>query len=62
MNSSMPREAALRTQDRLFRKLLRTVWEKSAFYRDLYTGHGIREHQLGELSVGDLPFTTKKLL
>jgi phenylacetate-CoA ligase len=32
------------------------------FYRELYSGHGIREHQLGELSVSDLPFVTKKLL
>jgi amino acid adenylation domain-containing protein len=62
MNPSIhaPREGALRNQDRLFRKLLQTVWQKSAFYREYYFDHGI--HRLAELSVSDLPFVTKKLL
>lgn len=64
MNSSIParHEAVLRNQDRLFRTLLRTVWQKSAFYREYYFDHGIREHQLAELSVSDLPFITKQTL
>ena len=64
MNSSIParHEAVLGNQDRLFRILLRTVWQKSAFYREYYFDHGIREHQLAELSVSDLPFITKQIL
>lgn len=56
------REAVLGRQRRLFRRLLRTVWDKSAFYREYYADHGIREEQLEELSPGDLPFVTKKIL
>ena len=64
MNAPIParHEAVLGNQDRLFRTLLRTVWQKSAFYREYYFDHGIREHQLAELSVSDLPFITKKIL
>lgn len=64
MNSctNAPREAVLRNQHRLFRKLLHTVWQKSVFYREFYADHGILEHQLDELMVSDLPFISKQTL
>lgn len=64
MTSSVrtPREVVLLNQGRLFRKLLQSVWQKSAFYREYYTGHGIREHHLGELPAADLPVITKQVL
>jgi amino acid adenylation domain-containing protein len=45
-----------------FRRLIRYVWQRSAFYRDYYSSHGIREKDLAEISLGDLPLLTKKTL
>jgi amino acid adenylation domain-containing protein len=55
-------EAMLQTQRRRFQDLLRKVWNESTFYREYYMAHGIRERQLAELKVGDLPFLTKRIL
>ncbi len=40
-------------------RLLKFVWKKSPFYRDLYFRHGIRENDLVGVTIGDLPFVTK---
>ena len=45
-----------------FRRLLSYVWEHSLFYRDYYSSHGLREKDLAEIAVQDLPFLTKKTL
>jgi amino acid adenylation domain-containing protein len=49
-------------QEISFRRLLSYVWEQSGFYRDYYGSHGLREKDLAELAVQDLPFLTKKTL
>jgi amino acid adenylation domain-containing protein len=63
-NSSLvtPREAVLQYQRRLFQELLRKVWRDSAFYRDYYGGHGIREGELADVTIRDLPYLSKKIL
>ena len=38
------------------------MWTRSAFYREYYAGHGIREADLEHVDVEDLPFTSKDLL
>jgi amino acid adenylation domain-containing protein len=43
-------------------KLLHHVWDHSSFYRDYYHAHGIRENNLDEVSLSDLPILTKQLL
>jgi len=45
-----------------FRELLGYIWEHSEFYREYYSGYGIKEKDLHDLTVGDLPFLTKKIL
>jgi phenylacetate-coenzyme A ligase PaaK-like adenylate-forming protein len=62
--SSLPpsRATIAQIQQRRFQELLRKVWMESAFYRELYDGHGIHERDLPELKVTDLPFLTKSLL
>lgn len=64
MEHSSPREGHERIvrQKRSFRDLLAYVWEHSAFYRDYYQSHRIRERHLADISVRDLPFMTKKEL
>lgn len=46
----------------VFRHFLKKVWRHSDFYRDYYDSHGIREEDLSELRVRDLPFVSKRLL
>jgi len=45
-----------------FYELLTHVWAHSAFYREYYGDHGIREKDLADLTVADLPFVSKKIL
>ena len=52
----------LQHQRASFHELLADVWTHSAFYREYYSGHGIREKDLADLAVGDLPFLSKKIL
>src|SRR5262245_48330993 len=54
------RAAMLQYQERYFRKLIRHVWDRSAFYRDYYTSHGVKEKNLSEISISDLPLLPKK--
>jgi phenylacetate-CoA ligase len=56
------RESVLRDQQRSFQELLRFVWQRSPFYRDYYSSHGIREKDLAQLTVRDLPFLSKQPL
>jgi amino acid adenylation domain-containing protein len=43
-------------------RLLKHVWHRSPFYRDFYSNHGIKERDLSELGIRDLPFLTKSIL
>lgn len=52
----------LTNQTPLFRKLIEKAWKNSDFYRDYYSSHGIREKDLPDLRVRDLPFISKRLL
>jgi len=56
------RATVLRDQQRSFHALLRHVWRKSQFYRDLYSSTGIRERELADITPKDLPIVGKKLL
>lgn len=49
-------------QRKKFSDLLRFVWENSVFYREYYRSHGIKESELSDVTVADLPFVTKRLL
>jgi phenylacetate-CoA ligase len=49
-------------QQRPFQALLRKAWRESAFYREYYASHGIREQELADVTVGDLPLLTKRVL
>jgi amino acid adenylation domain-containing protein len=61
-SSQNARERILHSQRQSFQDLLAYVWKHSGFYRDYYQSHGIREDDLTNLSVPDLPFLTKELL
>ena len=52
----------LQHQRTSFHELLAHVWTHSAFYREYYSRHGIREKDLLDLTVRDLPFVSKKIL
>ena len=56
------REAMLAYQQRCFRKLLAHVWKRSAFYRNYYGSYGLREKDLNEATIRDLPFVSKQIL
>lgn len=43
-------------------RLLRHLWANSPFYHDYYSAHGIRETDLSEVSVRDLPIIDKDIL
>ena len=45
-----------------FRTFLRYVWQNSAFYRNLYLAHGIRERDLEKITLQDLPIVTKQMM
>ena len=49
-------------QHTLFQRVLSRIWEKSPFYREFYGSHGIREKDLFELSITDLPLVSKQHL
>ncbi len=46
----------------LFRDLMRFVWRRSPFYRELYSDHGIRESDLDGVLPTDLPTVDKRAL
>ena len=45
-----------------FRPFLRYVWQRSTFYRGLYLAHGIRERDLEDVTLQDLPVVTKQMM
>jgi phenylacetate-CoA ligase len=49
-------------QTRMLRDMVRHAWHRSPFYREYYTDHGLKEADLGDIGVGDLPLTDKELL
>lgn len=66
-NPNTPKETPihirlLRHQQKSFQALLRHAWRRSSFYRDLYSGSGIREVELEDVTPSDLPLINKKLL
>ena len=56
------RAIVFRSQQRSFLAILRHVWQRSRFYRDLYSAAGIKEHDLADIKPHDLPIIDKKLL
>jgi phenylacetate-CoA ligase len=56
------REAMLQYQQRSLQRMLQYVWKHSAFYRDYYTSSGIREADLSDLTIRDLPVLSKQTL
>jgi len=56
--SATPREY----QQLSLKRLLNHVWQSSPFYKDFYSSHGIRERDLPELRIQDLPLLTKTIL
>ena len=58
----LTRASVLQRQHRHFQKLVRDVWDRSFFYRDYYASHGIKEKDLPDLTVQDLPFVSKEML
>lgn len=49
-------------QQRRFKKILKHAYKNSKFYRDLYTNHGIREKDLDDVTITDLPIINKGLV
>lgn len=49
-------------QTHMLRNLVRHAWDWSPFYREYYSDHGLKESDLGDIGVGDLPLTDKELL
>lgn len=56
------REKILAHQRDRFRELLTAVWQRSPFYREFYLAHGIREAELPDITVTDLPIINKEVL
>ncbi len=56
------REQLLEYQERSLHDLLRYVWTHSPFYRDYYAQHGIKEGDLAQLAVHDLPILNKEIV
>ncbi|HVO95876.1 MAG TPA: amino acid adenylation domain-containing protein [Terriglobales bacterium] len=56
------RRDLLEYQHKHFQKLLIHVWNRSAFYRDYYSSHGVAQKELADISVADLPLLPKKTL
>ncbi len=49
-------------QETSFQRVLNHAWKHSAFYREYYGSHGIKERDINEVTVQDLPFVTKQIL
>jgi amino acid adenylation domain-containing protein len=60
--SSRTRTDITRAQQHQLTALLRHAWTHSAFYRELYTSHGIRATDLSDVTIRDLPTVTKSAL
>lgn len=60
--SRWDRRQVLAYQQSRFKDLLRYLWDESPFYRDYYSASGIRDSDLGEIRVSDLPIISKEIL
>lgn len=49
-------------QTHMLRNLVRHAWRRSPFYREYYSDHGLKEADLDDIGVGDLPLIDKELL
>lgn len=49
-------------QTDMLRNLVGHAWRWSPFYREYYSDHGLKEADLVDIGVGDLPATDKELL
>jgi phenylacetate-CoA ligase len=58
----LTRPQMLDYQTEKLRSLVRYAWRESSFYRDYYSDHGLKETDLGDITVRDLPFTDKEML
>ncbi len=58
----LTRSQMLAYQTKKLRNLVRYAWQRSAFYREYYSSHGIKESDLNDVTVRDLPLTDKGLL
>jgi phenylacetate-coenzyme A ligase PaaK-like adenylate-forming protein len=58
----LTRAQMLAYQEAELRSLVRHTWRRSSFYREYYSDHGLKETDLGDITVRDLPFTDKELL
>ena len=56
------RQELQRYQLQTLRAVLRYVWHRSPFYRELYRSHGIRETDIDNIRVDDLPLISKQTL
>src|SRR5262245_38891439 len=56
------REALQQYQHQELQSMLTYVWHRSAFYRELYQRHGIRERDLPDVTLQDLPFVSKPMI
>ena len=56
------RSQLLDHQERSLYDLLRHVWDHSPFYRDYYAQHGIKQGDLCQLGVRDLPVLNKEIV
>jgi amino acid adenylation domain-containing protein len=59
---SQAHEIERRYQQQSFQVMLRYVWKHSLFYRDYYGSRGIREKDLAEIIISDLPLLSKQIL
>ena len=56
------REAVRQYQQQSLRELLHYAWKHSSFYRDYYGSDGIKEKDLPDVTIRDLPFLSKQIL
>ena len=62
LRNAFGKEYAEKRRRKRFRKLLFHAWDKSNFYRDLYSSHGLKRKDLRTVNLTDLPIVTKDML
>ena len=58
-NQKKSRDEILKLQDKKFRKILKFVYKKSSFYKNLYESKNINEKDLNEINIEDLPIVER---
>lgn len=61
-NLKKTRRQILKLRERKFRRLLPYVYNNSKFYREYYSGYGIKEKDLQEIEIDELPVIDKKMM